>query len=106
MITTTTTFLLKTRLSHQEARKLFLSTAANYLGVPGLLHKAYVLAEDGLTVGGVYLWRSREDAEAVYTEAWRKFVSEKYGTEPKLAFYESPVVVNNQTGEVIDDDVR
>lgn len=103
MITTITTFRLSSPLSREEARRLFLSTAPKYQGVPGLVRKCYILSADGLTAGGIYLWKSREQAEAMYTEAWSTFVREKYGTEPSVTYFDSPVVVDNVSNEIIAD---
>jgi hypothetical protein len=101
MITVVTTFTLPKPIAHDEARRIFLSTAPKYRGVPGLFRKTYVLSEDGATAGGVYLWNSKEEAEAMYTQAWRAFVREKYGTEPVVTYFESPVVVDNVTQQVL-----
>ena len=57
----------------------------------------------GKTVGGVYAWDSRAEAEAMYTDAWRAFVREKYRTEPVVTYLETPVVVDNVTNEVLVD---
>jgi hypothetical protein len=76
-------------------------TAPNYQGVSGLLRKTYIYSEDGVTVGGVYLWNSRQEAEAMYTEEWFRFVREKYGTEATVTYFESPVVVDNVTHEIL-----
>ena len=104
MITAFTTFTLPKPITREEARNIFLSTAPKYQGVKGLFRKVYVLSEDGLTAGGVYLWNSRADAEAMYTEAWRSFVRDKYGTEPTVTYFESPVVVDNVTQQVLSDE--
>lgn len=104
MITTLTTFKLKNPVTREEARAIFLSTAPKYQGVPGLLRKVYLLSQDGTTVGGAYLWNSQAEAEAMYTEAWRAFVREKYGTEPTVVYFDSPVVVDNLSNQVLTDD--
>lgn len=101
MIIALTSFALPQPITTEEARRIFLGTAPTYQGVPGLLRKHYVLSEDGGTAGGVYLWKSRADAEALYTEAWRAFVRGKYGTEPKVTYFDSPVVVDNLSGQVL-----
>jgi hypothetical protein len=62
-----------------------------------------VLSQDGDTAGGVYLWKSREDAERLYTEDWKTFVREKYGASPSVTYFESPVVVDNLTHEIVSD---
>jgi len=104
MITTITTFRVPKPLTREEARRIFLSTAPKYRDVPGLVRKAYVLSEDGATAGGVYLWKSRADAEAMYTPAWRAFVRERYGSDPSIMFFESPVIVDNDRGEIVSDE--
>jgi hypothetical protein len=103
MITVMTAFKLPKPISRGDARSIFLSTAPTYRGVQGLFRKTYVLSDDGATVGGVYLWNSRAEAEAMYTPAWRAFVREKYGTEPTVTYFESPVVVDNVSQEVLSD---
>lgn len=104
MITAFTTFNLPKPITREEARSIFLSTAPKYRGVQGLIRKIYVLSQDGATVGGVYLWNSRPEAEAMYTESWRAFVRAKYGTEPTVTYFESPVVVDNVTEEILADE--
>src|SRR5689334_5472857 len=104
MITTITTFRLPEPLTRDEARRIFLATAPKYRDVAGLVRKCYVLSDDGSTAGGVYLWKSRADAEAMYTDSWRAFVREKYGTDPTVTYFESPVVVDNVSGEIVSDD--
>lgn len=101
MITAMATFQLATPLTQEEARKIFLSTAPKYQGVAGLLRKYYVLSRDGSTAGGIYLWNSRAEAEAMYTESWRAVVREKYGTEPSVIYMDCPVVVDNLSHEVL-----
>jgi hypothetical protein len=105
MITALTSFKLPKPISREEARRIFQSTAPTYLGVKGLYRKTYIVSDDGATVGGVYLWSSRADADAMYTDAWRAFVRSKYGTEPTVTFFDSPVVVDNVTQQVISDEV-
>lgn len=104
MITTITTFQLPKSITREEARTIFLSTAPKYQNVAGLIRKVYIYSEDDNTVGGIYLWNSRADAEAMYTESWKAFVREKYGTDPSVTYLESPVVVDNVTQEIISDE--
>lgn len=104
MITTITNFKLSKPITKDEARRIFLSTAPTYRTVPGLIRKCYILSEDGTTAGGIYLWNSRAHAQAMYTESWRKFVREKYGCDAVVTYFESPVVVDNVTHEILSDD--
>ena len=40
----------------------------------------------------------------MYTEEWFAFVREKYGTEASVTYFESPVVVDNVTHEILADE--
>jgi hypothetical protein len=103
LIIVTTSFKLPKPITLEEARSIFMSTAPKYQGVQGLFRKHYVLSQDGGTAGGVYLWNSKPEAEAMYTEAWRSFVREKYGTDPIVTYLESPVTVDNVAKQVFTD---
>jgi hypothetical protein len=104
MITALVQFKLPQPVTLDKARELFSSTAPKYRDVQGLIRKYYILSEDGMTAGGVYLWRSRADAERLYTDDWKKFIVEKYGTEPTVQYFFSPVIVDNLIGEILKDE--
>jgi hypothetical protein len=101
MITTLVQFRLPEPITAEKAKEIFLSTAPKYTSVPGLLRKHYLITEDGLNAGGVYLWKSRADAERLFTDDWRKFVVDKYGSEPVINWFVTPVVVDNGAGKII-----
>ena len=103
MIVVFYTFTLPKPITREEARGMFLSSAPKYRGVQGLIRKHYVVSEDGTTAGGVYIWNSRTEAEALYTESWRAFVREKYGADPTVAYFENPVVVDNVAQQILAD---
>ena len=103
MIITITDFQLPKPVTREEARSIFLTTAPTYQGVAGLVRKSYVIAEGGSSVGGIYLWNSRAEAEAVFTESWRAYVRDKYNSEPSVTYFDSPVTVDNVTDEILSD---
>ena len=103
MITVIVEFQLPEKISRDQARETFLSTAPKYKGMAGLIRKYYFLTQDGTKAGGIYLWKSREDADRIYTEDWKRFVHGKYGTDPSLTYLECPVVVDNITDEILSD---
>ena len=103
MITVIVEFPLPQPMTRAQARDTFLSTAPRYLGMPGLIRKYYFLSADGRKAGGIYLWRTRDDADRVYTDAWKGFVRGKYGTDPTLSYLECPVVVDNLSGDIVTD---
>jgi hypothetical protein len=103
VITTVVNFKLPVPVSRDKAKELYLGTAPKYREVSGLVRKYYLLTEDGGTGGGVYLWKSKADAEKLFTADWKKFIKERYGAEPVITYYESPVLVDNRTGEISSD---
>ncbi len=100
MITAVVQFKLPEGTTREDMIGVIKATAPNYRGMPGLIRKYYLYGDEG-TAGGAYLWESREAADAVYTDEWRKMVTERYGSEPEIAYFETPVVVDNVSGDVI-----
>lgn len=103
MITALVQFKLPQPVSREKAREIFSGTAPNYRKTQGLIRKYYVLSEDGITAGGVYLWHSRKDAERLYTDEWKQFIFDKYASLPSVTFFETPVIVDNAAGEIVTD---
>ena len=101
MVTVIVKFKLPEAITKLQAQEIFLSTAPKYRGIPGLIRKYYFLDDDGITAGGIYLWKSRADADHLYTNEWKSFVHGKYGSDPVLTYLETPVIVDNVSNEII-----
>jgi len=101
MITTLVQFRLPQPLTLAEATQRFESSAPKYQGVQGLIRKYYIRTEDGRTAGGIYLWASRLAAERAFDGEWRARVTQLYGGEPAVTWFDTPVVVDNATGGTI-----
>jgi hypothetical protein len=104
LITALVQFKLPQPITREKAREIFSGTAPKYKEIKGLIRKYYLLSQDGAVAGGVYLWNSLEDAERLYTDEWKKFILDKYGTLPSVNYFESPVIVDNITNEIIIDE--
>lgn len=100
MITAIVQFKLPNPVSRDKAQQLFMGTAPKYRDAVGLVRKYYLLSDDGATAGGAYLWKSREDAERMYTAEWRQHIARTYGVEPQVQYFETPVVVDNVIGDI------
>lgn len=88
-------------LDDEQLRQIFESTSPNYLGLSGLVRKHYLVSQDRRTIGGCYLWRTKEEGERIYTPEWRKFVVERYrGPEPVVTWFESPMVVETALNRI------
>lgn len=75
--------------------------APNFQSIPGLVRKYFLFSEEQGLGGGVYLWRTREDAEKCYAGVWRENFMKIFGVEPTIVFFKSPVVVDNAVGEIL-----
>src|SRR3954470_21631389 len=95
MIATIVQFALPAPISLAEATRRFESSAPKYQNLAGLVRKYYIRSEDGCSAGGIYLWESRAAAEAVYTGEWRERVEKLYGSKPTIAWFDTPIVVDN-----------
>ena len=51
--------------------------------------------------GAVYLWETRAAAEKTYDDAWRRSFIERYGADPSVTYFDTPVIVDNLAGETI-----
>ena len=101
MVTAIVQFRLPPTISREQAREQFRHIAPLFREAEGLVRKYFLVAEDGKTAGGAYLWVSREAAERFYNGGVRRMIAERYGNEPTITYFETPVIVDNLTGEVI-----
>ncbi|MFV0243606.1 MAG: monooxygenase [Qingshengfaniella sp.] len=82
--------------SEEEAIKSALTSLPLYDGLDGLKCKYFLNGEAG--GGGVYLWESREKADAWYNDDWARKIEERFGARPTLTYYENYVVIDNDAG--------
>jgi len=101
MITAIVQFKLPRDSRRENVVAVFRQSVPKYQGRVGLVRKYYLLDEASGTGGAVYLWETRAAAESTYNEAWRKSFIERYGAEPTISYFDTPVVVDNLTGECI-----
>lgn len=84
--------------SREDAIASGLASAPKFTDMDGLRTKYYLNGENG--GGGVYVWSSREKAEAFYSEDWYPAMEKIFGVRPIVTFYDNYVVVDNEAGEV------
>lgn len=72
------------------------ASAHTYQGIPGLIRKYYGIAEDGQSLVGIYLWKTKEEAEAFYTPQWVKLVTERWKAPPRKREWMTPMVVESE----------
>ena len=69
MITAIVQYRLPPSIDLKACAEHFREIAPGFRTVAGLIRKQFIYAEDGWA-GGVYLWKTRSDAEAFYSGAW------------------------------------
>jgi hypothetical protein len=82
----------------REGLKAEHGSSARHLG---LIRKQFLYNDKGVG-GGVYLWETREAAEACYYKSpWGESVRRACGgNEPDIAWFETGVVVDNQSHQI------
>ena len=95
------TYAVPPNLDEPAIRDLFAKVAGNYLDVPGLIRKYFGFTEDASQVIGIYLWESREAADAFYTDEWMAGVTERWGAAPVRQEWVVPVVAESTEGRVV-----
>ena len=95
MITALVQFPLTEGTTLEQARDAYEGSAPKYRGLAGLVRKYYLFDAATGIGGGCYLWESREAAESFYDDAWKRYIADRYGEEPMITYFETPVVVDN-----------
>jgi len=72
------------------------TTAPKYEGLSGLVWKAYWYDDAARENGGIYVWTSREAAEATHDETHLERLTELYGVRPTVRWLDVPVWVDNR----------
>ncbi len=85
--------------SEEEAIATAKTSAPTFSGLPGLTRKYFLNGENG--GGGVYIWESREKADAWYTPEWAENIKQRFGKMPILTYYDNYVVLDNVTNELL-----
>lgn len=97
----TWTYQMPEGTSAEAIAELFGQTASLYLGVPGLVRKYFGHSADARQVIGIYIWRSRADADAFYSPEWMEGVRSRWGTMPVKTEWEIPQLVESEEGRII-----
>lgn len=69
---------------------------------PKLIRKTFVYDEAARVAGAFYLWHDRASAEAAHDDAWRQRIRSTYASEPQLRYFETPLVVDNALGRLVE----
>ncbi len=103
MISELVWFDLPAGMSREEVVEGMREVAPAWRANAELIRKTFLYDAANRRTGALYLWKSKEAADAAHDEAWRARVRSKYGSTPTREFFETPVVVDNALGRTIEE---
>ena len=67
-----------------------------------LVRKHFLLSDDGRECAGLYIWPTREAAEAAHDAAWRSGVEKRTGSVPTIRYFALQMLLDNEAGTVTE----
>ena len=101
MHTAIVTIPLPPDLTREQYAAYTSEIAARFQGVPGLVRKNFLFSREAGLGGGVYTWTDRAEGERFYAGVWRDNIVNRFGVEPKIEWFYSPVIVDNEAGKIV-----
>ncbi|MCP5190651.1 MAG: YdhR family protein [Pseudomonadales bacterium] len=100
MYTVITRLQLPPHITPEMAKKHMEDSIPAYKGCPGLVRKYIGCDLEARQAIGVYLWESREQFETYFARV-SAMIQAQTGTVPQYEIFETPVIVDNKSDEVI-----
>ena len=100
MITELVFFDLPKGISREEVLARYKQTAPAWSKNDDLVCKFYFFDAAKSQGGGVYIWRTRDAAFRWHGEEYRTRIRALYGSEPKMTYFDTLVVVDNVLKQV------
>ena len=100
MIITIVTFDIDSKLTDSILKEKFLETSPIYKDTPGLIRKNYICDTSKNLAGGVYCFDNMKNAKNCFDEERVNWITDRF-SKPDIKFYENPVIVDNNSDEII-----
>ena len=100
MITVVVKFKISDTLTSKILKEKFIETSTMYQKVDGLLRKNYIADIENKYAGGVYTFVSMKSAKNWFDEDRIQWITQRF-SKPEVAYYESPVIVDNEKNLII-----
>jgi hypothetical protein len=102
MISELVMFALPDGLTRDEVVEGMRDVAPHWRANPDLVRKTFLYDAEAGQAGALYLWPDRQSAERAHDEAWRARIRARYGSDPVIRYFETPLVVDNALGAILD----
>lgn len=67
-----------------------------------LVRKHFLLSDDETECAGLYIWPTREAAEAAHDAEWRAAVERRTGSAPTIRYFGLQMLLDNEAGTVTE----
>lgn len=102
MITEYVLFNLPVGISREDVIAGMHEVAPRWRKETELIRKTFVHDPVANQAGAFYLWRNRAAAERAHDQAWRQRIRDSYGCDPVIRYFDTPLVVDNALGQIIE----
>jgi hypothetical protein len=103
MITEIVLFRLPDGMSREDAIAKYRLSIPIWQANPDLIRKAFLFDESSRRGGGVYHWKNIEAAKRGHGPEFQKRIQATFGSQPEFQYFETPIVLDNNTRRVVDD---
>lgn len=102
MITEYVLFDLPAGITREQVLQGMREVAPRWRTEAELVRKTFVHDPVANQAGAFYVWTSRVAAERAHDAAWRQRIRDTYGSDPVVRVFDTPLVVDNALGHVIE----
>jgi hypothetical protein len=98
MITALVIYDMPKTISREQCLAHYRKIAPGFLEARGFIRKQFIYGIDGKIAGGAYMWATLDDAKAFYSGPWLDGIRERYGSEPKITYFETFAIADRNEG--------
>src|ERR1035437_811207 len=102
MITEYVLFSLPAGITRNEVVQGMRDVAPKWRNEKDLIRKTFIYDPAASQAAAFYLWKSRRAAEPAHDPDWRQGRGAKYGSEPLIRCFDTPIVVDNALDRTIE----
>ena len=103
MITEYVMFDVPRSMTREQVVEGMRAVAPHWRANPDLIRKTFLWDAENSRSGAFYLWHRKEDALRAHDDTWRKRVKDTFGSVPVIQYFETPMVVDNALGRVVEE---
>jgi len=103
MITEIVLFRLPEGMTRNDAIAKYRLTVPVWQANPDLIRKTFLYDETSRRGGAVYQWTNTGAAKLAHGPEFLKRIRATYGCEPEFQYFETPILIDNTTRQVIDE---